>query len=150
MFYFLIGRMSKKSNKTFRLAGVRKRISSTFQSQALKAAMLDSLNGGGDDAAQIVQLMENVRPVNPPPVQAVKPIPIPRDAAPLPGPAQPQAGPAPRPVPPPAAAANGDTEANAVEVMDSDDEFVEELRLTPRRARRLRRQISQWKNSGSD
>ena len=139
--------MSKKSSKTFRLSGVRKRICSTFQSQALKAAMLDSLNEGGDDAAYIIQMMDNVRPVNPPPVQAVKPTPIPRDAAPQPGPAQPQAGPVPRPVPPPAAAANGDTEANAVEVLDSDDEFVQELRLTPRRARRLRRQIDNWRNN---
>ena len=142
--------MSKKSSKTFRLAGVRRKINSTFQSQALKAALLEGLNEGGDDAAHIVQMLENVRPVNPPPVQAVKPVPIPKEAAPQPGPAQPQAGPAPRPVPPPAAAANGDTRADALVVMDSDEEFVEELRLTPRRARRLRTQIESWRSSNNN
>ena len=42
--------MSKKSGKTFRLAFVRRKIHTMFESRALKAALLAELNGGQDAA----------------------------------------------------------------------------------------------------
>ena len=119
---------------------------------------------GGPDAALVVQMVERVRerPVENPPTQAVRPIPIPPpapqpcpvhgQAQPQPGPAQPQPGPANpqiQPVPPPAPVADGHSRAGAVEVLDSDEEFIQELSLTPRRERRLRAQIENWKSSSS-
>ena len=131
--------MSKKSNKTFRLAFIRRKIHSTFQSQALKAALLDGLNEGGEDAALIVQMMEKVRPVSNTPVQAVTP--VPNLAAPQPGPA-----PVPRQVPAPAPVADGSSAASAVDVLDSEDELVQDMLLTPRRERRLRDQLQSWRD----
>ena len=145
--------MSKKSIKTFRLAFLRKRIRTTFKSEALRTALLGELDGG-EDAALVIQMIERVRPASATPVQVVAPVPAPRNAAPPPcpvhGAAPPQPGPAqpqPNPVPPPA---DGNSRVGAVEVLDSDDELVQDLRLTPRRERRLRAQIEQWRNASSD
>ena len=68
-----IYRMSK-SGKTFRLAFVRRRINTMFRSRALRAALLAELNGG-QDAALVVQMVEQVRPIVRPPTQAVAPMP---------------------------------------------------------------------------
>ena len=133
-----IYRMSKKSNKTFRLAFLRKRINDTFRSEALRAALLAELNGG-EDAALVVQMVERVKPVVNPPTQAVAPIPKQATPQPLPVPRQP---------PPPVT--DGNTAASAVDALDSEDELVQEMLLTPVRERRLREQLQSWRSSSSD
>ena len=65
--------MSKPSSKTFRLAFVRKRINTIFKSRALKAALLAELDGG-QDAALVVQMVEQVKAIVRPPTQAVVPM----------------------------------------------------------------------------
>ena len=138
-----------------------------MRSERLRAALLEELDGG-QDAALVVQMIEgaNPTPVQNPPVQAVRPIPTPTPApqpCPIHGAVQPQPGPRPvpppvngavqpqpgaRPVPPPVA--DGSSRTAAVDVLDSDDEFIQELRLSPRRERRLRQQIQNWKSSSSE
>ena len=142
--------MSKRgNNKTFRLSFVRRKINNTFKSQALKEALLAEINEAGEDAGLVVQMVERVRPVVDPPTQAVTPVPNP--AAPQPGPA-PAPGQAPPPVPrqPLPPIADGNTAANAVNVLDSEDELVQEMLLTPRRERRLREQLQSWRSCSSD
>ena len=131
-------RMSKKTSKTFCLAFLRRRINNTFRSEALRAALLAELNGG-EDAALVVQMVERVRPVVNPPTQAV---------APMPKQATPQSPPVPRQPPPPVA--DGNTAASAVDVLDSEDELIQEMLLTPVRERRLREQLQSWRSSSSD
>ena len=137
-----IYRMSKKTSKTFHLAFLRRRINNTFRSEALRAALLAELNGG-EDAALVVQMVERVRPVVDPPTQAVAP--MPKQATPQPGQVPP---PVPRQPPPPVA--DGNTAASAVDVLDSEDELVQEMLLTPVRERRLREQLQSWRSSSSD
>ena len=134
--------MSKKTNKTFCLAFLRRRINNTFRSEALRAALLAKLNRG-EDAALVVQMVERVRPVVDPPTQAVAP--MPKQATPQPGQVPP---PVPRQPPPPVA--DGNTAASAVDVLDSEDELVQEMLLTPVRERRLREQLQSWRSSSSD
>ena len=134
--------MSKKTSKTFRLAFLRRRINNTFRSEALREALLAELNGG-EDAALVVQMVERVRPVVDPPTQAVAP--MPKQATPQPGQVPP---PVPRQPPPPVA--DGNTAASAVDVLDSEDELVQEMLLTPMRERRLREQLQSWRSSSSD
>ena len=158
--------MSKKSSKTFHLAFIRRRINNTFRSEALRAALLAELNGG-EDAALVVQMIERVRPVMNPPTQVVAPVPQlngEEDAAPeaqMVGRVRPvvdpptqavatmlnQATPQPDQVTPPA---DGHTAASAVEILDSEDELVQEMLLTPERRRRLREQLESWRSSSSD
>ena len=111
--------MSKKSCKTFRLAFIRRRINTTFRSRALRAALLAELNGG-EDAALVVQMVEQVRPIVSPPTQAVAPMPQQNGEHVTPeaqvGPVDPQAN----QVAPP----DGHTAATAVEISDSEDELL--------------------------
>ena len=137
-----IYRVSKKTSKTFRLAFIRRRTSNTFKSEALRAALLAELNGG-EDAALVVQMIERVRPVVDPPTQAVAP--VPNQATPQPGQVPP---PDSRQPPPPVA--DGNTAASAVEILDSEDELVQEMLLTPVRERRMREQLQSWRSSSSD
>ena len=150
--------MSKKSSKTFCLAFIRRRINTTFRSEALRAALLAELNGG-EDAALVVQMIERIRPVVNPPTQVVAPVPQlngEEDAAPeaqmvgrvrpVDPPTQAVATPQPDQVTPP----DGHTAANAVEILDSEDELVQEMLLTPERRRRLREQLQSWRSSSSD
>ena len=134
--------MSKKTSKTFRLAFIRRRINNTFKSEALRAALLAELNGG-EDAALVVQMIERVRPVVDPPTQAVAP--VPKQATPQPGQVPPLV---PRQPPPPVA--DGNTAASAVDILDSEDELVQDMLLTPVRERRLREQLQSWRSSSSD
>ena len=50
----------------------------------------------------------------------------------------------------PAPAANGvrdgSSEESALEVLDSEDELVQEMTLSPRREQRLRRQLQVWRD----
>ena len=86
--------------------------------------------------------------------QPVQPIPHPAQAAPAqPVPAQPTPA-QPAPVQPaqvqPAPAADeimdGSSEESALEVLDSEDELIQEMTLSPRREQRLRRQLQVWKD----
>ena len=133
--------MSKKSSKTFRLAFIRRRINNTFRSEALRAALLAELNGE-EDAAPVAQMVGRVRPVVDPPTQAVAT--VLNQATPQPDQVTPPvAGQPPSPV------ADGNTAASAVEILDSEDELVQEMLLTPVR-RRLREQLQSWRSSSSD
>ena len=148
--------MSKRSNKTLRLSFLRRKIHNTFKSPTLKAALLAELEERGEDAGLVIQMVERVRPITEPPVQAVVPVPVAN--APQPGPAPgpndngPQPGPAARPrqAPAPAPIPDGNSVARAYEVLDSEDELVQDLSLTPRRERRLRDQLQSWRSSSSE
>ena len=89
-------------------------------------------------------------------VQPVQPMPQPAQPAPVqPIPAQPApvqpipAHPAPvqpAQVQPAPAAADGNSEESALEVLDSDDELVQDMTLSPRSEQRLRRQLQVWRD----
>ena len=134
--------MSKQSCKTFRLAFVRRRINTIFRSRALRAALLAELYGG-QDAALVVQMVEQVRPIVRPPTQAVAPMPQQNgeevapeaQVRPVDPPTQAEAPPQRqvRPVEPPTQAeappqvqvtpSDGHTAATAVEISDSESEL---------------------------
>ena len=116
---------SKTSNKTLRLAHIRRKIDRTFHIPALKAALLAELNEAGEDAALVVDMVEKVRATTVKPVQAVTPQP---NLTPAPAP---QPGPAPRLIPVPGG--DGSSQEEAMEVMDSEDELVHAMTLSPRR-----------------
>ena len=83
-------------------------------------------------------------------VQPVQPIPQPAQPVhALPVPAQPVPA-QPAPVQPaqvqPAPTADGNSEESALEVLDSEDELVQEMTLSPRREQRLRRQLQIWRD----
>ena len=65
---------------------------------------------------------------------------------PVDAPTQAVATPQPDQVTPP----DGHTAASAVEILDSEDELVQEMLLTPERRRRLREQLQSWRSSSSD
>ena len=46
----------------------------------------------------------------------------------------------------PAPAADGNSEESALEVLDSEDEFVQDMTLSPRREQRLGRQLQVWRD----
>ena len=73
-------------------------------------------------------------------VQPVQPIPQPAQPVPAqPTPVQPaQVQPAP--------AADGNPEESALELLDSEDELVQGMTLSPRREQRLRRQLQVWRD----
>ena len=122
---------------------MRKKIEGTFRSPALKAALLAELNSAGEDAALVVEMMERVKPITTPPVQAVAPRLHQGQPAAPPGPV-----PVPRIVPEPVPVADGSSEEVPVEVLDSEEELVQEMVLSPRRAQRLRRQLQVWRERG--
>ena len=83
-------------------------------------------------------------------VQPVQPIPKPAQPVPAqPVPAQPVPA-QPAPVQPaqvqPAPAVDGNSEESALEVLDSEDELVQDMTLSPRREQRLRRQLQVWRD----
>ena len=138
---------------TFRLAFVRRKVRTTFKSQAVRTALLDELNTRGPDSEVIVRMIERIPTSRPAVVQPVQPTPQPaQPAAVQPMPAQPavvQPIPAqvaavqPNPVQPaqvhPAPVADGNSEESALEVLDSEDELVQGMTLSPRSEQRLRR-----------
>ena len=74
-------------------------------------------------------------------VQPVQPMPQPAQPAPVqPIPAQP-APVQPAQVQPAPATADGNSEESALEVLDSDDELVQDMTLSPKSEQRLRRQF---------
>ena len=150
---------------TFRLAFIRRKIRTTFRSHAFRTALFTELNTRGPDSELIVKMVERVQVTRPAVVQPVQPTPQPVQAAPAqPVPAQPvpvQPVPAqpvpvqpvlaqPAPVQPaqvqPAPVANDNSEESALEVLDSEDELIQEMTLSPRREQRLRRQLQVWRD----
>ena len=142
-------------DRTFRLAFIRRKIRTAFKSQAVRAALLTELNTRGPDSELIVKMVERVPITRPAVVQPVQPIPRLAQAEPAqpvtaqPVPAQPVPA-QPAPVQPaqvqPAPAADGNSEESALEVLDSEDELIQEMTLSPRREQRLRRQLQIWRD----
>ena len=140
---------------TFRLAFIRRKIRTAFKSQAVRTALLTELNTRGPDSELIVRMVEKVPIIRQAVVQPVQPIPQPAQlvpAQPLPAPPVP-AQPVPaQPAPvqlaqvQPAPAADGNSEESALEVLDSEDELVKDMTLSPRREQRLRRQLQVWRD----
>ena len=93
MIFFLFVEMSNRQGNidcTFRLAFIRRKIRTTFQSSALRTALLAELNNRGPDSELIVKMIEQVQVTRTAVVQTVQPIPQPAQAAPVqPVPAQP-------------------------------------------------------------
>ena len=159
-----------RNDRTFRLAFVRRKVRTTFKSQAVRTALLDELNTRGPDSEVIVRMIERIPTSRPAVVQLVQPTPQLAQAAegqpmaaPLvavqPMPAQPavvQPLPAqvaavqPNPVQParvnPAPVADGNSEESALEVLDSEDELVQGMTLSPRSEQRSRRQLQLWRD----
>ena len=146
---------------TFRLVFIRRKIRITFKSQAVRTALLAELNTRGPDSEVIVKMVERIPTTRQAVVQPVQPIPQPvQPAADKPMPAQPVAV-QPMPVQPAAVqpipdqpaqvqlapgVADGNSEESAVEVLDSEDELVQNLTLSPRSEQRLRRQLQLWRD----
>ena len=146
-----------RSDHTFRLAFVRRKIRTAFKSQAVRSALLEELNSKGPDSEVIVKMVERLPTSKPAVVQPVQPTPQtaqPGIVQPVPAPVaviQPnQVQPAQvQPVP----VADGNSEESALEVLDSEDELVQSMTLSPRREQRLRRQLQLWReglSSSSD
>ena len=141
---------------TFRLTFIRRKIRTTFKSQAVRTALLTELNTRGPDSEVIVRMVEKIPTTRQAVVQPVQPIPQPaQPAAVQPMPVQPaamqpiQAQPAPvqpAQVQPALAAADGNSEESALEVLDSEDELVQDMTLSPRSEQRLRRQLQVWRD----
>ena len=160
---------TNRLDRTFRLAFIRRKIRTTFKSQAVRTALLTELNIGGPDSEVIVRMVEKIPTTRQAVVQPVQPMPQPaQPAAVQPIPAQPlqpaavqpiPAQPAPvQPIPaqpapvqpaqvqPAPAAADGNSEESALEVLDSEDELVQDMTLSPRSEQRLRRQLQVWRD----
>ena len=149
-----------RNDRTFRLAFVRRKIRTAFKSQAVRTALLDELNTKGPDSEVIVRMVERIPTTRPSVVQPVQPSPQPaQPAAVQPMPAQPavvQPIPAqiaavqPNPVQPaqvhPAPVADGNSEESALEVLDSEDELIQSMTLSPRSEQRLRKQLQLWRD----
>ena len=146
-----------RSDRTFRLAFVRRKIRTAFKSQAVRSALLDELNTKGPDSEVIVKMVERLPTSKPAVVQPVQPTPQtaqPAIVQPVPAPV---AVVQPNQVQPaqvqPAPVADGNSEESALEVLDSEDELVQSMTLSPGREHRLRRQLQLWReglSSSSD
>ena len=146
-----------RSDRTFRLAFVRRKIRTAFKSQAVRSALLDELNTKGPDSEVIVKMVERLPTSKPAVVQPVQPTPQtaqPAIVQPVPAPV---AVVQPNQVQPaqvqPAPVADGNSEESALEVLYSEDELVQSMTLSPRREQRLRRQLQLWReglSSSSD
>ena len=137
-----------RSDRTFRLAFVRRKIRTAFKSQTVRSALLDELNTKGPDSEVIVKMVERLPTSKPAVVQPVQPTPQtaqPDIVQPVPAPV---AVVQPNQVQPaqvqPAPVADGNSEESALEVLDSEDELVQSMTLSPRREQRLRRQLQLW------
>ena len=137
---------TNRLDHTFRLAFIRRKIRTAFKSQAVRTALLTELNTRGPDSELIVRMVEKVPITRQAVVQPVQPMPQPAQPVPVqPVPAQP-APVQPAQVQPAPAAADGNSEESALEVLDSDDELVQDMTLSPRSEQRLRRQLQVWRD----
>ena len=137
-------------DRTFRLAFIRRKIRTAFKSQVVRTALLTELNTRGPDSELIVKMVERVPITRQAVVQPVQPIPQPAQPVPAqPVPAQPvpaQSAPVQPAQVQPAPAADGNSDESALEVLDSEDELVQDMTLSPRREQRLRRQLQVWRD----
>ena len=114
---------TNRLDRTFRLALIRRKIRTTFKSQAVRTALLTELNTRGPDSEVIVRMVEMIPTTRQAVVQPVQPMPQPAQPAAVqsipaqPAPVQPiPAQPAPvqpaqvQPAPP---AADGNSEESA-------------------------------------
>ena len=137
---------TNRLDHTFRLAFIRRKIRTAFKSQAVRTALLTELNTRGPDSELIVRMVEKVPITRQAVVQPVQPMPQPAQPVPVqPVPAQP-APVQPAQVQPAPVAADGNSEESALEVLDSDDELVQDMTLSPRSEQRLRRQLQIWRD----
>ena len=137
---------TNRLDHTFRLAFIKRKIRTTFKSQAVRTALLTELNTRGPDSELIVRMVEKVPITRQAVVQPVQPMPQPAQPVPVqPVPAQPVPV-QPAQVQPAPAAADGNSEESALEVLDSDDELVQDMTLFPRSEQRLRRQLQVWRD----
>ena len=128
------------------LAFIRRKIRTAFKSQAVRTALLTELNTRGPDSELIVRMVEKVPITRQAVVQPVQPMPQPaQPVAVQPVPAQ-SAPVQPAQVQPAPAVADGNSEESALEVLDSDDELVQDMTLSPRSEQRLRRQLQVWRD----
>ena len=140
------------STNTFRLAFLRRKIRNLFQSPTVRAVLLNELRVRGPDVELLVQMLDKVQARGVvKPVQPVKsqPVPAPVPATPNvvqndPATATPNDVQADVP-----RAMDGNSEESALEVMDSEDELVSDMVLTPRQEQRLRRQLQIWRDRTS-
>ena len=131
---------------TFRLAFIRRKIRTAFKSQAVRTALITELNTRGPDSELIVRMVEKIPITRQAVVPPVQPMPQPAQPVPVqPVPAQP-APVQPAQVQPAPGAADGNSEESALEVLDSDDELVQDMTLSPRSEQRLRRQLQVWRD----
>ena len=133
---------------------MRRKIRTAFKSQAVRSALLDELNTKGPDSEVIVKMVERLPTSKPAVVQPVQPTPQtaqPDIVQPVPAPV---AVVQPNQVQPaqvqPAQVADGNSEESALEVLDSEDELVQSMTLSPRRELRLRRQLQLWREGLSN
>ena len=131
---------SSSSNHTFRLAFLRWKIRNTFQSPVLKAALLAELR----DKGPVVRMLEKVQAVRTVSVQQVQPMPNVQPPPAQPAPVVNRVDQANPPV-----VRDGSSEDTALEVLDSEDELVQDMTLSPRREQRLRRQLQIWRERAS-
>ena len=85
---------------TFRLAFIRRKIRTTFKSQAVRRALLEELNTKGPDSEVIVKMVERIPTTRQAVVQPIQPMPQPvQPAAVQPIPANPAQLVAVQPIP---------------------------------------------------
>ena len=101
---------TNRLDRTFRLAFIRRKIRTTFKSQAVRTALLTELNTRGPDSEVIVRMVEKIPITRQAVVQPVQPMPQPAQPVPVqPIPAQP-APVQPAQVQPAPVAADGNSE----------------------------------------
>ena len=117
---------------------MRRKIRNLFQGPKVRAVLLNELRVRGPDAELLVQMLDKVQARGVvKPVQSVKSQPV---SAPVPAtPNVVQNDPAP--AIPNDVQADVPREESVLEVMDSEDELVNDMVLTPRQEQRLRRQL---------
>ena len=137
---------ANRLDHTFRLVFIRRKIRTAFKSQAVRTALLTELNTRGPDSELIVRMVEKVPITRQAVEQPVQPMPQSAQLVPVqPIPAQP-APVQPAQVQPAPAAADGNSEESALEVLDSDDELVQDMTLFSRSEQRLRIQLQVWRD----
>ena len=91
---------TNRLDRTFRLAFIRRKIRTTFKSQAVRTTLLTELNTRGSDSEVIVRMVEKIPTTRQAVVQPVQPMPQPaQPAAVQPIPAQPAQPAAVQPIP---------------------------------------------------
>ena len=99
--------------------------------------MLAELRDKGPDAELVVHVLEKVQTVRTVSVQHVQPPPPTAQPTPVVNQANP---PVVRDV---------SSEATALEALDSEDELIQDMALSPKREQRLRRQLQIWRERAS-